>query len=179
MWGGQRVLHRPVSSLRELSDAVESGLPKEALRNVARRVFTGPSEQRAIMQRIVPEATFKRRRDRLSAAESAHRTPGPSDRHGRGHMAGSRGSAAVSHKASSGTARQSATACRVDGTRSAPSGRGNESHPLRAPCVADHSARSGQPIDAAHFRWNRRDAPLFPEACPGRKPTSKSIYLGI
>jgi putative toxin-antitoxin system antitoxin component (TIGR02293 family) len=68
--GGASVLGRPVTSLLELHDAVERGLPKVTLRNVARRVFPGAAEQRALMHRIVPEATYKRRRERLSAAES-------------------------------------------------------------------------------------------------------------
>ena len=68
--GGHRVLGKPVTSLLELSDAVERGLPKATLRNVARRVFSDTSEQRAMMHRIVPEATYKRRRERLSPAES-------------------------------------------------------------------------------------------------------------
>lgn len=68
--GGARILGRPVRSLSELANAVERGLPKATLRNVARHVFEDAGEQRAIMQRIVPEATYKRRRDRLSPAES-------------------------------------------------------------------------------------------------------------
>ncbi len=68
--GGERVLGSSVSSLHELHDAVERGLPKVTLRNVAQRVFSGAADQRALMHRIVPEATYKRRRDRLSAAES-------------------------------------------------------------------------------------------------------------
>jgi len=51
-------------------DAVERGLPKATLRHVARRVFSDAGEQRAMMHRIVPEATYKRRRERLSPAES-------------------------------------------------------------------------------------------------------------
>jgi putative toxin-antitoxin system antitoxin component (TIGR02293 family) len=68
--GGHRVLRKPVRSLLDLNAAVERGLPKATLRNVARRVFAEPAEQRAMMQRIVPEATYKRRRERLSPAES-------------------------------------------------------------------------------------------------------------
>jgi putative toxin-antitoxin system antitoxin component (TIGR02293 family) len=68
--GGRRVLGKPVTSLLELNDAVERGLPKATLRNVARHVFADAAEQRAMMHRIVPEATFKRRRERLSPAES-------------------------------------------------------------------------------------------------------------
>src|SRR5439155_6503150 len=40
------------------------------LRNVARRVFPDAAEQRVMMRRVVPEATYKRRRERLSPAES-------------------------------------------------------------------------------------------------------------
>src|SRR5258708_36739979 len=67
---GLHVLGGPTASLLELSDAVERGLPKVTLRNVVSRVFTDAAEQRAMMYRIVPEATYKRRRDRLSPAES-------------------------------------------------------------------------------------------------------------
>jgi putative toxin-antitoxin system antitoxin component (TIGR02293 family) len=68
--GGTRVLGSAVTSLLELSDAVERGLPKSTLRNVARRIFSDTADQRAMMHRIVPEATYKRRRERLSPAES-------------------------------------------------------------------------------------------------------------
>ena len=68
--GGARTLGAPVRSLLELNQVVERGLPKSTLRNVARRVSVDSAEQRAIMRRIVPEATYKRRRERLSPAES-------------------------------------------------------------------------------------------------------------
>jgi putative toxin-antitoxin system antitoxin component (TIGR02293 family) len=68
--GGHGVLGKPVRSLLELNDAVEHGLPKATLRNVARRVFSDAAEQRILMHRVVPEATYKRRRDLLSPAES-------------------------------------------------------------------------------------------------------------
>jgi putative toxin-antitoxin system antitoxin component (TIGR02293 family) len=68
--GGHRVLGKPVRSLLELNDAVERGLPKATLRNVARRVYSDAADQRAMMHRVVPEATYKRRRDLLSPAES-------------------------------------------------------------------------------------------------------------
>src|SRR5436305_748184 len=68
--GGNRVLGKPVTSILELNDAVERGLPKSTLRNVARHVFSDAADQRAMMYRIVPEATYKRRRERLSPAES-------------------------------------------------------------------------------------------------------------
>ena len=68
--GGPRVLGGPMGSLTELINAVERGLPKETLRNVARHVFNDVNDQRALMHRIVPEATWKRRRERLSHSES-------------------------------------------------------------------------------------------------------------
>jgi putative toxin-antitoxin system antitoxin component (TIGR02293 family) len=68
--GGQRVLGKTMTSLLELNDAVERGLPKATLRIVVQRVFSHASDQRAMMHRIVPEATYKRRRDRLSPSES-------------------------------------------------------------------------------------------------------------
>jgi putative toxin-antitoxin system antitoxin component (TIGR02293 family) len=68
--GGPSVLGRRLSSIHALSDAVSKGLPKAALRQTAGRIFDDRAEQRQLMNRIVPEATFKRRRDRLSAAES-------------------------------------------------------------------------------------------------------------
>src|SRR5450432_1932295 len=68
--GGHRVLGKPMTSILELNDAVERGLPKATLRNVARHVFSDAADQRAMMHRIVPEATYKRRRERLSPAES-------------------------------------------------------------------------------------------------------------
>ncbi|MGA2116646.1 MAG: antitoxin Xre-like helix-turn-helix domain-containing protein [Bryobacteraceae bacterium] len=68
--GGDLVLDKPAISILELNDAVERGLPKATLRNVARRVFSDAGEQRTLMHRVVPEATYKRRRERLSPAES-------------------------------------------------------------------------------------------------------------
>ncbi len=61
---------RPLRSIFDLGVAVEQGLPKASLRHVAERVFDDAADQRAIMYRVVPEATYKRRRDRLTAAES-------------------------------------------------------------------------------------------------------------
>lgn len=68
--GGAQVLGRRFNSVHALSDAVAQGLPKGALRQTAGRLFDAKAEQRQLMNRIVPEATFKRRRDRLNAAES-------------------------------------------------------------------------------------------------------------
>jgi putative toxin-antitoxin system antitoxin component (TIGR02293 family) len=63
-------LGKAVTSILELNDAVERGLPKATLRIVVERVFPDAAERRTMMHRIVPEATYKRRRERLSPAES-------------------------------------------------------------------------------------------------------------
>ncbi len=68
--GGQHILGRRLGSLAALNEAVSRGLPKAALRQTASRVFSDKAAQRRLIHRIVPEATFKRRRDRLSASES-------------------------------------------------------------------------------------------------------------
>ena len=68
--GGTQVLGRRLASVSALNEAVSQGLPKAALRLTAGRVYEGKAEQRQLMNRIVPEATFKRRRDRLNPAES-------------------------------------------------------------------------------------------------------------
>ena len=68
--GGPKVLGRAICSLDQLVEAVENGLPKGCLRNTARRVLADRGEQRRLMYRVVPEATFKRRRERLSPSES-------------------------------------------------------------------------------------------------------------
>jgi putative toxin-antitoxin system antitoxin component (TIGR02293 family) len=68
--GGERVIGRPVRSLGELRQLVEEGLPKQAVREVTRWVHREPREQRRLRLAIVPDATFKRRRERLSTAES-------------------------------------------------------------------------------------------------------------
>src|SRR5260370_10430856 len=68
--GGTQVLGRRLGSVSALNEAVSQGLPKAALRQTAVRVYEGKAEQRQLMNRIVPEATFKRRRDRVKAAES-------------------------------------------------------------------------------------------------------------
>jgi putative toxin-antitoxin system antitoxin component (TIGR02293 family) len=68
--GGRRVIGRSLHSIADLDAAVQQGLPKEALVRVAEAVFAERAAQRSFIYEVVPEATFKRRRDRLSAAES-------------------------------------------------------------------------------------------------------------
>jgi putative toxin-antitoxin system antitoxin component (TIGR02293 family) len=59
-----------VETMAELNNAVIEGLPKSALRNTVKHLFTNSSDQMRFIYRVVPEATFKRRKDRLSEAES-------------------------------------------------------------------------------------------------------------
>lgn len=57
-------------SFAELDDQVAEGLPKTALKAGVERLGRNTEERRALLHRLVPEATLKRRRERLSAAES-------------------------------------------------------------------------------------------------------------
>lgn len=63
-------LSPPRLSIAELDAAVRQGLPKSALREIVDHVVRSSEERRALMSRIVPEATFKRRKDRLTPDES-------------------------------------------------------------------------------------------------------------
>jgi putative toxin-antitoxin system antitoxin component (TIGR02293 family) len=63
-------LKGPVRSLGELTDIVSRGLPKAALRHCVVRVVSTPKERREVMGRIVPAATFKRRKQHLRPEES-------------------------------------------------------------------------------------------------------------
>jgi len=68
-----KVLGLPTSirSLGELAAAVAAGLPKAALRACVEHVSTTPTERRKLLYRVVPEATYKRRRGQLKPEESA------------------------------------------------------------------------------------------------------------
>jgi putative toxin-antitoxin system antitoxin component (TIGR02293 family) len=69
--GGYSVLRRQVRSVRDLEDAVQRGLPKSALAKLAQRVHGSDAPaRRALMLRIVPEATLRRRGRRLTPRES-------------------------------------------------------------------------------------------------------------
>ena len=57
-------------SFAELDAQVAEGLPKAALKAGVERLGRSADERRILLHRVVPEATFKRRRDRLSPAES-------------------------------------------------------------------------------------------------------------
>jgi len=63
-------LRRKIRSLGELATVVREGLPKSALKASVARVFPEGREQTDMLYRVIPEATYKRRRDQLKAEES-------------------------------------------------------------------------------------------------------------
>jgi putative toxin-antitoxin system antitoxin component (TIGR02293 family) len=68
--GGMQVLGQEVRSIGDLTLRIEHGLPKASLQSVAASIYPERARQRALIHSIVPEATYKRRRDRLTTAES-------------------------------------------------------------------------------------------------------------
>jgi putative toxin-antitoxin system antitoxin component (TIGR02293 family) len=68
--GGEPVLKRRLRSLSDLQRAVASGLPKATLERTVAYVLTDRGEARRVMERIVPPATFKRRKSVLNPEES-------------------------------------------------------------------------------------------------------------
>jgi putative toxin-antitoxin system antitoxin component (TIGR02293 family) len=67
--GGRPVLRRNVRTWRDLERLVQEGLPKRSLQSVARRVVEPAASVNAFVYRVVPPATFKRRK-RLTPDES-------------------------------------------------------------------------------------------------------------
>jgi putative toxin-antitoxin system antitoxin component (TIGR02293 family) len=57
-------------SFAELDALVSHGLPKQALKTIVDTIGLNTDERKQLLYRIVPEATYKRRRDRLSVEES-------------------------------------------------------------------------------------------------------------
>jgi putative toxin-antitoxin system antitoxin component (TIGR02293 family) len=68
--GGAKVLGRAIESTRDMRAAVEAGLPKAALKKVVGSIEREPASQRALMHKLVPEPTLRRRRYRLNLVES-------------------------------------------------------------------------------------------------------------
>ncbi|HEY2927766.1 antitoxin Xre/MbcA/ParS toxin-binding domain-containing protein [Piscinibacter sp.] len=62
-------LRRRVTSVEELEMQVEAGLPKSALEAVARHVYGTAPDATALMQRVIPAATFHRRGVELKPQE--------------------------------------------------------------------------------------------------------------
>lgn len=63
-------LRSKVRSLGDLASAVRDGLPKSALKASVARVFPDGAEHTSMLYRIIPEATYKRRREHLKIDES-------------------------------------------------------------------------------------------------------------
>jgi len=57
-------------SFAELDELVSHGLPKQALRTSVAHVCLNTDDRRKLLYRIIPEATYKRRRERLNVEES-------------------------------------------------------------------------------------------------------------
>lgn len=70
--GGERMLKRSVTTLEDLRQAVDSGLPVASLRRVVRRVAGGVDAETELTHRLVPRTTLQRRGQRLSPRESEH-----------------------------------------------------------------------------------------------------------
>ena len=63
-------LRRRVTSVEQLEQQVEAGLPKTSLGAVARHVYGNSAAAAALMQRVIPSATFHRRGEELKPQES-------------------------------------------------------------------------------------------------------------
>lgn len=70
--GGERTLKRTVTTVDELREVVELGLPVASLRQVVRRLTGGAGEEAELTHRLVPRTTLQRRKQRLSPRESEH-----------------------------------------------------------------------------------------------------------
>lgn len=57
-------------SFAELDALVAHGLPKQALKKIVDAIGMNSEERKRLLYRIIPEATYKRRRDKLNAEES-------------------------------------------------------------------------------------------------------------
>jgi len=68
--GGRRILRHDVSSLRELNELVQAGLPKAALEHLIAGAPADIAMRDRLRRSIAPRATLARRRGRLTARES-------------------------------------------------------------------------------------------------------------
>jgi putative toxin-antitoxin system antitoxin component (TIGR02293 family) len=62
-------LRRKVSSIEQLDQQVEAGLPKASLGAVARHVYGTSPDAAILMQKVIPAATFHRRDEDLKPQE--------------------------------------------------------------------------------------------------------------
>lgn len=63
-------LHPLPQTLSDLEAVVSKGLPKAALRASVEQIYADVDDRNSLLYSIVPEATYKRRRDRLTPEES-------------------------------------------------------------------------------------------------------------
>ncbi len=61
---------RRITSIEQLEQQVEAGLPKSSLEAIARHVYGSAPAATALMQRVIPAATFHRRSAELKPQES-------------------------------------------------------------------------------------------------------------
>jgi hypothetical protein len=59
-----------IDSIGAMNAAVNEGLPKSALRSTVKHLYPNAGDQMRFLYRVVPEATYKRRKDRLNEVES-------------------------------------------------------------------------------------------------------------
>ena len=62
-------LRRGITSVERLDKQVEAGLPKASLGAIANHVYRSSKEATALMQQVIPAATFHRRGDTLKPQE--------------------------------------------------------------------------------------------------------------
>ncbi len=62
-------LRSKVTSIAQLDQQVEAGLPKSSLGTVARHVYGSSPDAAALMQRVIPSATYHRRGEELKPQE--------------------------------------------------------------------------------------------------------------
>ena len=62
-------LRARVTSVEQLGQRIEAGLPKASLGAVARHVYGTSADAAALMQRVIPSATFHRRGEDLKPQE--------------------------------------------------------------------------------------------------------------
>lgn len=68
--GGKSILHQDIHSLAELNQAVQRGLPKQCLSQVVSQITPDRKARSDLMYQIVPQASYNRRTQALSPAES-------------------------------------------------------------------------------------------------------------
>lgn len=68
--GGKKLFNSRISSMLELHERIEKGLPKIVLKNIYAHITDSPSEALKMIYQLIPEATYKRRQTLLKPEES-------------------------------------------------------------------------------------------------------------